>query len=106
MSEDFELISVDAAEPMFGVQIGPTVVRVHAAGQCSGDHCCIHNPSDHHMRTWRQNWRDDRGLMERICPHGIGHPDPDDIAHKYRTLGEAVAIAEGIHGCDGCCRHP
>jgi hypothetical protein len=101
---DYDLISVDAAEPMFGAQIGLTIVRVHVQNQCHGQRCCIHNPSEHHMRTWRQNWRDDRGLMERICPHGIGHPDPDDIDFKRRTLGEEFADGEAVHGCDGCCR--
>lgn len=52
------------------------------------------------MRDWPQFWRDDRGLMERICSHGIGHPDPDDLAYKIRTGGDD---AEGVHGCDGCC---
>ena len=34
--------------------------------------------------------------MERICDHGIGHPDPDEF--RIRN-GED----DGIHGCDGCC---
>jgi hypothetical protein len=67
------------------------VLRVHPKTKCKGQHCCIHNPSDHHMKEWPQNWRGDRGIMERICPHGIGHPDPDDPA------------TDKIHGCDGCC---
>ena len=41
-------------------------------------------------------WRPDRGIWERVCEHGIGHPDPDDP----RILsGED----RGVHGCDGCC---
>lgn len=44
------------------------------------------------MVLWPQHWRGDRHLMERICPHGVGHPDPDDIN------------PDGVHGCDGCCR--
>jgi hypothetical protein len=34
--------------------------------------------------------------MERICPHGVGHPDPDEYA--IASGGDA-----GVHGCDGCC---
>ena len=35
--------------------------------------------------------------MERLCKHGVGHPDPDDMAVKKRPLG-------GLHGCPcGCC---
>lgn len=46
--------------------------------------------------------------MERICPHGIGHPDPDDIAFKRNRprFGEDMAKADSIHGCDGCCQGP
>jgi hypothetical protein len=100
---DYDLIGVEGTDPMFGMQIGAVVLRTHGPTQCSGEFCCIHNPSDHHMKEWPQNWRDDRGLMERRCPHGIGHPDPDDIAHKERMRGEKFAHYEAIHGCDGCC---
>jgi hypothetical protein len=46
------------------------------------------------MRDLPQHYRDDTGLMERTCPHGIGHPDPDG-AGSPGYIGE--------HGCDGCC---
>jgi hypothetical protein len=74
------------------------VLMVHNRSRCQGQHCCIHNPSDHHMRDWPQNWRGDRNIMERICPHGIGHPDPDDPKSKI--------YYESVHGCDGCCHPP
>ncbi len=32
--------------------------------------------------------------MERICPHDVGHPDPDDMN---------VIAGDSSHGCDGCC---
>ena len=67
-------------------------IRCHKRESCVGGVCCIHKRTDHAMRSWPQHWRDDRGIMERICPHGVGHPDPDD------SLG-----AGGVHGCDGCC---
>lgn len=54
----------------------------------------IHNPTKHHMREWDVVLRE-TGLMERLCPHGIGHPDPDSAAH--------FGPEWGIHGCDGCC---
>lgn len=78
------------------------LLRVHTADQCAGRKipCCIHNPSDHHMVTWPQNWRGDRGMMERLCPHGNGHPDPDDLS--VRTTSWAR-----LHGCEcGCCAKP
>jgi len=66
-------------------------VLAHMPDKCEGETCTIHNPSDHFMRSWPQHWRADRGIMERICEHGVGHPDPDDIK------------ADTTHGCDGCC---
>ncbi len=78
-------------------------ILVHDKDKCEG-YCCIHNPSNHHMRDWPTHWRDDRRLMERICPHGVGHPDPDDLAFKARIGMDAEV--EGIHGCDGCCSPP
>lgn len=67
------------------------IVNVHNRNQCKNDSCTIHNPSLHSMSGFPQRWRNDRGFMERICLHGIGHPDPDDI------------IMDRTHGCDGCC---
>lgn len=93
-----------AAEPTWGAQIkGPVAIRTHRKGDCAGEHCCIHNPSDHPLSGAPLNWRADRSLMERICEHGIGHPDPDDIEFKRITRGDEYASAEGVHGCDGCC---
>ena len=37
--------------------------------------------------------------MERVCTHGIGHPDPDHIAF----LPKDKCRWESVHGCDGCC---
>lgn len=35
-----------------------------------------------------------RGLVEAICEHGVGHPIPENVAAGH---------SNGIHGCDGCC---
>jgi len=77
---------------------GVTPIRVHNRKLCEGRNCCIHNPSDHHMVTWQQNWRADRKIMERMCPHGVGHPDPDDA--DFRA---SIGDTDTVHGCDGCC---
>lgn len=112
MSNEDELETIlieNYAEPELGQQLGPQLLNVHPISKCDGRACCIHNPSDHHMVTWSMNWRADRYLMERICPnHGVGHPDPDDLAWKRSVLGEAQfkARAEDVHGCCGCCRPP
>lgn len=72
---------------------------VHAKSECKGPNCVIHNPSDHPMRDFPTHWREDRAIMERICPHLIGHPDPDDVAFHKAHGGDI-----SVHGCDGCCR--
>lgn len=65
-------------------------LRVHDADVCAGP-CAIHAPSAHHMRTWPTTWRPDRYMMERLCKHGVGHPDPDE------------PVLDRAHGCCGCC---
>lgn len=72
-----------------------TVYKAHAADACSGNYCTIHNRSKHSMRKFPQHWRADRAIMERICPHGIGHPDPDEI--------NLDIAGRSIHGCCGIC---
>ena len=68
----------------------------HHIDHCAGEYCTLHNRSNHSMRSFPQHWRGDRGVMERVCPHGIGHPDPDE----YKLF---INEWEGVHGCDGCC---
>lgn len=90
----------NAAEPVWGAEVGPVVLRnTHPAEKCAGRPCVIHAPSDHHMRDWPMTWRGDKYMMERSCPHGVGHPDPDDLAYHVSVGSDWKAI----HGCDGCC---
>jgi hypothetical protein len=94
----------------------PGVVAItHAPEVCDGSFCCVHNPSDHHMRDWPLTFRTDNGMLcpshsghglvlsERICEHGCGHPDPDSLAwlrqHDPFDIG-----SWGIHGCCRCCQ--
>ena len=117
--EDFDLTVMNAAEPVLGAQAGERVLRTHPRSACEGreEPCCIHAPSDHHMRTWPMNWRGDTGVMERTCPHGVGHPDPDHMTYVCsltpdHDCDEDKGVGacpyphlewQGIHGCDGCC---
>lgn len=70
---------------------GQRITHIHPRVVCAPCACVIHNQSDHTLRTARTHWRADRRFMERICEHGVGHPDPDD------------PYADPVHGCDGCC---
>lgn len=74
-----------------------TFLRVHDPVLCEGRFCTVHNRSEHDMRSFPQHWRSDLALMERTCPHGVGHPDPDERHRPSWTDGKEV------HGCDGCC---
>lgn len=73
------------------------IYNVHDSFACRGRYCTIHNRSNHPMRHLPQLWRNDKGIMERVCEHGIGHPDPDE----YML---AVDDSFSLHGCDGCCQ--
>ena len=101
----FERVEMDMFEAILGAYAGLQGLYVHKAERCSGDYCCIHNPSWHPLRDAPLQWRADRGLMERRCACGIGHPDPDDLAHKRRTMSTEMyeSHAFGVHGCCGCC---
>lgn len=80
-------------------------LRTHTAEHCAGPVCAVHRPTEHHMRRWPMVWRSERALLERLCPHGVGHPDPDHLAFIRQKYGELEAHYESVHGCDGCCNH-
>lgn len=76
------------------------LINVHAPWDCAGRGCGIHNrPSDHPLKDAPLNWRTDRGILERICEHGVGHPDHDS-AKYLESIGKGY---ENVHGCCGCC---
>lgn len=105
---EYEPVEDDVDESFLGDDVymtgrGQLLHNVHSETQCADQACVVHNPSDHAMAEFDTYWRQDRGLMERICEHGVGHPDPDDIAFVFRTAGREAAIVESVHGCDGCC---
>lgn len=83
---------------MKSVQLENTeeTIYAHEDDVCVNEVCSIHNRTDHSMRSFPQHWRNDRGIMERICEHNCGHPDPDDFSILNGD-------DDGIHGCDGCC---
>lgn len=78
---------------------GQRLLNIHDPSHCEGRGCPIHHHSGHRMGNWTTNWRADLGVMERLCDHGVGHPDPDDAANRKRVTGFSV----DYHGCDGCC---
>jgi hypothetical protein len=101
----YETITIHQTDPSLGVQIVRKELRVHSRDKCANRTlpCVIHRPSEHHMRDWPLNWRADTRVMERVCPHGVGHPDPDHMTFMDATYPDVTSY-QGIHGCDGCCR--
>ncbi len=86
---------------------GVQFIEVHDRADCEGRatraldadeeyRCCVHAPSAHPLRDRPLRWRADRQLMERVCAHNLGHPDPDDLRVRY-------GFDPGVHACDGCC---
>lgn len=71
------------------------------------DHCVIHNPSAHPLRDWPMILRE-TNLIERMCPHHVGHPDPDSARAmdfmRYGRINDEFGFT--VHGCDGCCQKP
>ncbi len=76
------------------------IVGVHPFGGCKG-RCVLHAPTQHAMSHLPLHYRVDRGIFERICPHGVGHPDPDQYDH-WEASGDT---GQAVHGCCGesCC---
>lgn len=74
--------------------------NIHKESDCVGDTCVIHKKTKHHMRHMPQLWRSDRGIMERVCEHGVGHADLDSPWPR--------GSYEWIHGCceSACCVDP
>jgi len=87
---------------------GTLLSGVHAPDECFLEHCCIHNPSDHPLRTAPLAWMGGVRAMFRVCDHGLHHPDPDDTTFmlaSFRWMDvEAIASVHLMReNCDGCC---
>ena len=95
--------AVDDSVNYAGMSAGAGVLRnLHPKQACAGRACLIHNPSINHMNGWPIIWREDKHQVERQCPHGVGHPDLDDLVY-HDAIGNTAAR---VHGCDGCCTPP
>ena len=79
-------------------------IRTHSKAACLAHPCSVHCPSDEAKAIGTRYWRSDRHMMERICEHGIGHPDPDEFNFLRKIgYGPEALDSHATHGCDGCC---
>jgi hypothetical protein len=77
-----------------------TIRGVHSPTACAGENCCIHNPSPHSMIDFPQHFgRRGIVLMERECPHGFFHPDPDDPKTKDWVIRRHSCCLVCCKGC-------
>lgn len=88
-----EFISPDGEYQLSGIH--------RETAECHERGCTIHSPSTWALSDAPLNWREDRGIFERICEHGVGHTDVD-TAEWLAFHGRG---AEAVHGCCGygCC---
>lgn len=81
------------------------LVKTHGPAVCVGGHCCLHNPSDHHMASWPMMFDEQLAYLAlRVCEHHYRHPDPDSLrffARQNLVTGTLARMA--LHQCDGCC---
>lgn len=89
------------------------ILRTHDANEClmhTGlvGSCSVHHPSNHPLKEAPAIWLADANTLYRVCPHGVEHPDPDDMEFKSSTMQFLLVAAISsthISRCDGCC-HP
>jgi hypothetical protein len=94
-------LEIMATDPVLGIPVGVRRIHTHSPTSCKNERACpVHRPSEHHMKDWPRLWRSDTSVLERTCPHGIGHPDPDQFEYWEKTGIDGCKV----HGCDGCCR--
>ena len=106
LAKDLDAVLDQALEDDGLVLTNTGLLRTHPPTACAQDNaCCVHRPSQHHMRDWPLQWRADTKVMERLCPNGVGHPDPDHLAH-VRRRNPTEAELQAVHGCCGCCAAP
>lgn len=77
-------------------------IRTHHEDKCSGQYCSIHNPSKHLLWEAPTVWDNENKMMNRVCTHGVSHPDYDDVTYNVGILGKDEA-SHVEHECDGCC---
>lgn len=82
----------------------------HPAPLCKGQHCPLHNPSDHEYKDWGLDWNESWGVMVR---RKVNYPkvgdvtmviDPDEWKIQTLVPGDTL-ILENSAKCLGCGDH-
>lgn len=89
----------DAETNTYDLGGGYILKNLHKPYQCAGDLCIIHNVTQGPTKDWPLTYRLDRGIFERHCIHGIGHPAVEQLEF-WRVANRG---SEAVHGCCGVC---
>lgn len=71
----------------------------HHRVYCRGRYCAIHNPSNHYMKNWPQQFEPKLYEMYRICEHGYKHHDPDHVDYMVNFKGRSRASFNYMAPC-------
>lgn len=74
-------------------------LKHHIRANCSGG-CCLHGTSRYASCKMPRQWRNEKGILEHVCPHDVGHPCRAGLDYA-EVMGQHHD--GGIHDCDGCC---
>lgn len=103
LDRDRNTFRVDGVVDYDGTKIWGSheLTKMHSEDRCQRREgpCVVHRPSQHHMSDWGLVWNGQDTQMERLCPHDLPHPDPDDVAY-WKWVGQSW---KSNHDCDGCC---
>lgn len=77
------------------------LTNIHSPSLCAGQPCVVHNPAVPPSEDVSLHWREDRGIFERICKHGVGHPAVEQLHYWRKNNMQWMSV----HGCcsEGCC---
>ena len=62
----------------------------------------IHHPLPHPLWDAPVTWRSDKQTAGRRCPHGICHPDPQDVVYQRVVRGRDVSVHGATAAADRC----
>jgi hypothetical protein len=74
------------------------VLQTHLRSACMGTWCCIHTQMPGPWSSWPRLWRDDRGVMVRVCPCNVEHP----VAEMYEPAIYLNREYMLVHDCCEC----
>lgn len=92
-------MSSSGSTETFTLPSGLRLSNVHPKEACEGRLCVVHNPTTGYTKDWPLTWREDRGIFERHCKHGVGHPAVEQLTY-WNSIGESW---QSVHGCCGEC---